>query len=430
MSHPLKAVVLAAGESSRFWPLAFNKHKSMYEIMGKPALQYTLEALRACGIADIAIIKAPGDTAIEQFFQDGSRLNLRLRYFVQHAPKGMGNAVLQAAEWLQGAAFVVVNADQVNADELLQPVLTKAASLDQAMILSAQETATPWNYGVLQTEGDRVRRIVEKPAQGTEPSNLMVIGLYLMPAAFLPILAAQADTHYNYEDAIQRFIDRHDAAYVVTHPTDTPEITLKFPWHLFRMNRYLMKRFLTASSIHPQAKISPHAVIEGHVVIQAGVRIFEHAVVKGPAFISENAILGNNSLVRDHSYVGRNTIVGFGTEIKNSILYDHIETHANYIGDSIVDNGCGFGAGTITANRRLDRGDIPSRIKGERVNTLLSFFGTVIGQNTKTGIQAGIMPGIKIGSNCQIGANTMVTQDLPDKTLCFERLEPVIRQLE
>lgn len=426
---PSKAVILAAGESSRFWPLASTKHKSMYEIMGKPVLQYTIEALKSCGLGQLALITGPQDTAIQAYFGNGQALGVDIQFFVQHEPRGMGNAVLQAKDWLGDSSFIVVNADQANADDLLTPMLT-AYQTHGGMVLTAQETETPWNYGVLKIEGEQVTQIVEKPAQGSEPSNLMVIGLYLLPGDFLPILAAQPDTHYNFETAIQAHIDQHNATRAVICPADTPEITLKFPWHLFRVNRYLMQRHLHGTFIHQDSTISPHAVISGDVYIGAGVRVFEHAVIKGPAYLSDNVIVGNNALVRDHSYVGKKSIVGFGTEIKNSLLFDNIETHANYIGDSIVDSGCGFGAGTITANRRLDRSTILSRVKGERVDSKLTFFGTVIGQNVKTGIQSGIMPGIKIGSNCQIGANTMVTKDLPDSTLCYDKADMVIRSLD
>jgi len=433
MTITTKAVVLAAGQSSRFWPLAVDQHKSSYEIIGKPVIQYTIEALIRCGITDVAIIQSGNDSSIQdRLIQDRlghANLSANIEYLTQKTPKGMGDAILQAKDWIGEYSFVVTNADQVNADELLPPMFDKLQWSGCRAALSAQETDTPWNYGILGLNRDRVKRIVEKPAKGEEPSNLMVIGVYLLPSDFLPILARQAHDHYSFENAIQEHIDAYDATTSVIYPPDTPEITLKFPWHLFRLNRYLITRFLKGKNIHPDAILSPHSLVHGDVWIGAGVRMFENAVVKGPAYISKGAILGNNSLVRDYSYIGKNTIVGFGTEIKHSILYDQIETHANYIGDSIVDSGCGFGAGTVTANRRLDRANILSRVKGKRIDSGMSFFGTVIGKDVKTGIQSGIMPGVKIGQKCRIGANTMVTKDLSDSHLYYDKSNVVTRPI-
>ena len=426
----LKAIVLAAGESSRFWPLASRHHKSLYPIMGKPVIQYTIEGLAESGIDEIAVIVSPSDDTIQTRFNNGSELNVKIAYFVQARPEGMGDAVLQAKNWVGDAPFVIVNADQVNAADLLKPKLEMLSEHNDSMILSAQKTDTPWNYGVLKIENHQVKQIVEKPAKGTEPGNLMVIGIYLMPSAFLSILAQEPPSHYNFETAIQKYIDQHDRVYAVTHPDDLPEITLKFPWHLFTVNRYLMKKYLRETFIHHTAQISPLSLITGTVHIGANVRVFENGVIKGPAYISDGVIIGNNSLVRDHSAIGQNSMVGFGTEVKNSIIFDNVETHANYIGDSIVDTGCGFGAGTITANRRLDRGEIYTNVKDNKVNTNLTFFGMVTGRNVKTGIQAGIMPGIKIGSNCQIGANTMVMKDLPDNHVCYNKPDQIIKLIE
>lgn len=423
----LKAVVLAAGESSRFWPLASTHHKSLYRVMDRPVMQFTLEGLVQSGITDIAVIVSPGDQTIQSYFGDGGSLGAPISYFVQEKPLGMGDAVRHAQDWLQDSSFVVTNADQVNVDQLLPGMIDIHRTDRSMMVLTGQETDTPWNYGIMAIAGEKVKRIVEKPEKGTEPSQTMVIGLYLLPANFLAVLRAEPSSHYSYEAAIQSHIDRFDATRVVVQPPDTPEITLKFPWHLFRLNRYLMDRHLAETFIHESAIISPHALISGTVHIGANVRVFEHAVIKGPAWISDGVIIGNNALVRDYSYVGQNSMVGFGTEIKNSIVYDHVETHANYIGDSIVDSGCGFGAGTITANRRLDRKNIKSVVKDNRVDSGMSFFGMVTGQNVKTGIQAGVMPGVKIGSNCFIGANTMVMEDLPDNTRCFNKVEQVIK---
>lgn len=423
MSINISAVLLSAGECSRFWPLAEDKHKSMYDIMGKPVIYYTIKGLKHIGVRDFVVVTSPSDKSIENYFGDGSNMDVNIRYVIQEKPLGMGDAVLTGAKNISGDHFFVLNADQSNADELgtkMIDMLHQDKSIDS--VLASQKTDTPHNYGILEIDGDKAKGIEEKPAPGTEKSDKMVIGIYLLAKRFLDTLEKVPISQYSYETALEEYIKKYDTVGACVFE-DIPEITLKFPWHLFRMNKYLMDKYLTKQHISTETTISPKALISGNVVIEKGVRIFENAVIKGPCYISEGAIIGNNSLVRDYSYIGRNSIVGFGTEVKHSILYNNIETHNNYLGDSIIDDNSGFGAGTITANRRLDRNIIKSNVKGDKVETGYSFFGTVIGKNVHTGIMTGIMPGIKIGSYSNVGAMTNLTKDIVNNTYIYSQQE-------
>ncbi|MFW5800227.1 MAG: bifunctional sugar-1-phosphate nucleotidylyltransferase/acetyltransferase [Spirochaetota bacterium] len=424
----ISAIILAAGESSRFWPLASNKHKSMYHLLGKPALSFTLEGLKNLGVKKAVIVKQPDDESIENYFGNGERIGIEIKYAIQEKPLGMGNAVLSAEKEIDSDYFFVLNADQVNAEDLGGDMLNLLNSrTDIDSVLASQKTTTPENYGILEIENEKAKSIEEKPAPGTEKSNQMVIGIYLLAKRFLDTLKSVETRQYSYEEALGKYMTEYDTV-GVNKFEDIPEITIKFPWHLFNLNKYLMDKFLKASYISEKARISPTAIILGNVHIEDNVRVFEHAVIKGPAYIREGAIIGNNSLIRDYSYIGENTIVGYSTEIKHSILFDNVETHKNFIGDSIVDEYTGFGAGTITANRRLDRENIKSRIKGKNVDSGFTFLGNVIGMNVHTGIQVGLMPGVKIGNNSNIGALTNVSKDVEDDTFVYSKQDLIIRK--
>jgi bifunctional UDP-N-acetylglucosamine pyrophosphorylase/glucosamine-1-phosphate N-acetyltransferase len=106
--------------------------------------------------------------------------------------------------------------------------------------------------------------------------------------------------------------------------------------------------------------------------------------------------------------------VGNAVEIKNSVIMDgtHIG-HLSYVGDSVIGEKCNFGAGTITANLRFDDGKIKMMIKDKLVDTGRRKLGVVFGDNVKTGIKSLFMPGVKVGANTWVGANFMVTKDLP-----------------
>ena len=81
----MQAVLLAAGESSRFWPLCEGYHKSLFRLMGKPLIQWTLEALERAGVKEAIIVQAP-TRAVERALKD-VELKLKVRYVVQERPK-------------------------------------------------------------------------------------------------------------------------------------------------------------------------------------------------------------------------------------------------------------------------------------------------------------------------------------------------------
>jgi NDP-sugar pyrophosphorylase family protein len=147
------------------------------------------------------------------------------------------------------------------------------------------------------------------------------------------------------------------------------------------------------------------------------VVVLENAVIRGPTYIGPNSVIGNNSLVRDYSHIGANCLVGYSTEVKGSYIGDRCWFHMNYIGDSIIGDGCSFGAGTVLANFRFDECNISVEIEGEAVDTGLDKFGAIIGDNCKTGVNVSVMPGIKIGPNSIVAPHVCLSEDLPPDTI-------------
>jgi bifunctional UDP-N-acetylglucosamine pyrophosphorylase/glucosamine-1-phosphate N-acetyltransferase len=89
--------------------------------------------------------------------------------------------------------------------------------------------------------------------------------------------------------------------------------------------------------------------------------------------------------------------VGNAVEVKNSAIMSGSKIgHLSYVGDSVIGEGCNFGAGTICSNLRHDKGNIKSFIKGERVDSGRRKLGVIMGDNVMTGINTSIYPGTVI----------------------------------
>jgi len=413
----MQAVILAAGESSRFWPLN-KKNKSLIKIMGRPLVWYTIESLKGAGIKDLIIVQGPKKDIEEEL--NKYNLGLNVRYVVQENPKGMGDALFQAKDFLR-EQFFVLDVTRFDAGDYLKSLLEKQKSSGVSLILLGAKTDNPQIYGVFRLEGDKVKEVVEKPANGKEPSDIKNVVVQLLPKEFLDFIRRVPEEMYSFEDALSLYAKEKDVR-VVMLGEEPP--SLKYSWHLFEVTKSLIDRYLE-SKVAKTAKVAKSAVIEGKVFIGENAKIFENAVIKGPCYIGDNCIIGNNALIREYSNLENNCVVGALAEVTRSIFQEDVHIHSGYFGDSIFGKGCRVGAGTVTANVRIDRGEVFSIVKGEKVGTNTDSLGVIVGENTKIGINCSLMPGKFIGSSCIIGPHSVVFENIEDNLTYFTEFKGV-----
>jgi len=402
-----QAVILAAGQSSRFWPLN-QKHKSLIKIMGKPLAWYTIESLRCEGIQDLIIVQGP-QKDVEEELNKYNFGKINIRYVIQKNPKGMGDALSRAKDFLEGQ-FFVLDATRLDAGNYLKPLLKKYKSSGARMVLLGAETDNTQLYGVFKVKGDRIQEVVEKPMKGKEPSNIKNVVVQFLPKEFLDFLQRVPKEMYSFENALSLYAKEKDTRMIML---DKEPPSLKYPWHLFEINKYLFDRFIK-KKISKSAKIAKNVTIQGNVYIGDNVKIFEGVAIKGPCYIGDNCVIGNNSVVRDYVNLEKDVAIGALAEVKNCIFQKNTHIHSGYFGDSIFGEDCRIGAGVITANRRIDRKEIKVKIKKEKIGTSLTFLGAVVGSNTHIGINTSFMPGVLIGSDCQIGPGAVIRENIKD----------------
>jgi bifunctional UDP-N-acetylglucosamine pyrophosphorylase/glucosamine-1-phosphate N-acetyltransferase len=408
-----QAVILAAGESSRFWPLNY-RHKSLFYLMGKPIIYWNLKGIEEAGIKEVIIVQSPKKD-VEGELKKFDFKKLKVKYLIQPKPLSSGNALWQARNYLK-EPFFVLNADILNSKGILKEMLKKIKK-EKKPCLAGQKTKTPWLFGTMKLRGDRILKIVEKPKKGKEPSDIKVVGIYYLEPKFFSYYQKIKKNPYDLEDTLSEYMKKNEVklALIREKEEETPAF-LKYPWHLFNLRKYLFDNFLK-EKIEKTAKISKNVIIEGKVYIGKNTRILEGAIIKGPCYIGDNCLIGNNSLIRDYTNLESNVTIGAFCEVTRSIFQKETTTHSGYFGDSMIGEGTKIGAGTITSNVRLDRGEIFSEVKGKKVNTGLKSFGAVIGKNTFIGTKVNIMPGKFIGSNCFIYPNSLIIENIKDNTI-------------
>lgn len=388
-----QAVILAAGQSSRFWPLN-QKHKSLIKVMGKPLIYYTIESLKRAGIKDIIIVQG-SEKDIEEELKNYN-LGVNLKYIIQSEPKGMGDALIKVQGLISGP-FFVLHAHKINVGDYLQLMTEKFEDGRDKSILLGTKTNQPWSYGILKLEGDTVKGLIEKPEKGKEPSDVKVIGIYLLSQKIFEYLKKLPENQYLFEEALNLYIKDNEAKLIMVKEEPS---SLKYPWQLFEIARSLMDKYLGNKTY-----------------IGENVKIYEGAIVKDHCYVGDNCIIGNNSLVREYTNLENNVLIGALAEVTRSIFQENVHCHSGYFGDSIFGKNCRLGAGNITANIRFDRGEIKPMVKGEKIGSGLDSLGCIMGENTKSGTHCSFMPGVIVGSNCQIEPGAVVYENVENNKI-------------
>jgi UDP-N-acetylglucosamine diphosphorylase/glucosamine-1-phosphate N-acetyltransferase len=413
----MKVVFLCGGIGKRMFPIT--EDKFLLNFLGKTLLQMQLEASRQAGVNKFLIIcNQYNMEPIEKITSTVSDIKIKL--VLQKQPKGIADALKSAASFLD-ESILIVNPNDVFASSAYTTLLKEAKnkSADSYMLGYHTKRYFPGGYLVVNAANE-LEHILEKPKPGEEPSNLVniLVHFHSNPTKLLEYIEKVKTTKDDvYECALDNLAKTGNKIKVV--PYDDFWAPIKYPWHIFDVVKYVLD--ISRPKASRSASISAKATIEGKVIIGDGVRVLENAVIRGPAYIGAGSIIGNNVLVRDYSHIGADCVIGYGTEVKGSYIGDGCWVHSSYIGDSIIGKSCSFGAGTVLANFRFDEQHVSVTVGDEAVDTGRDKLGAIIGDNCKTGINASVMPGIKIGPNSIVGSHVCLTKDLePEKMIQSE----------
>lgn len=390
----MKAVILAAGEGNRMRPLTYTKPKVMLPLANKPILEHLVIEMKKAGVKDFTIVVGYHAETIRQHFGDGAKWGVSIDYVTQRKQLGTAHAV-KMVEGLVKDKFLMANGDVLlKADDIAKILAKDTTTLS---LIEAKDTK---NLGVVEVTGNKIKAIhekVEKP-----PGNLVNAGVYLLTSEIFPAIAKTEKSprgEYELTDSLQILLgEKHDISWIkIDH-----WLNLSYPWDLLTANESLMMEIERQNL----GAIEESAVLKGLVSIGKGTVVRANSYIQGPVIIGENCDVGPNCFIRPGTAIGDNCHIGSAVEIKNSIVMRGSKVpHHNYIGDSVIGEGCNLGAGTKIANLRLDKKDISVGI----IVTGRKKLGAILGDEVQTGINTSINVGSLIGDHTCIGPGAIVS---------------------
>ena len=183
----MKGIVLAGGLGTRLFPLTKITNKHLLPIYKKPMIFYPIEMLVEAGVREIMIVtggRNAGDFL--RLIGNGKDFGLsRIHYTYQEGEGGIAEALGLAEEFAEGQKVVVVLGDNILEKGIAHGVANFKKQKKGARLF-LKEVDHPWEYGIAEIKGEKIKRIIEKPKR--PPTNLAVIGVYMYPADVFKIV--------------------------------------------------------------------------------------------------------------------------------------------------------------------------------------------------------------------------------------------------
>lgn len=309
----MKAILPVAGAGSRLRPLTNTQPKTLVHVAGKPILGHILDRLVPVGVTEVVLVVGQWGERVVEYVQEAYP-GLRVTAVEQVEPKGLGHAIYTGREAFSPDEPMLI----VLGDTIFQANLSAALQSGKSTI-GVRRVPNPSAFGVVELVGERVRRLVEKPAD--PPTDLAIVGIYYVRRSGLlfdsldEIIAedVRVKGEYQLTDGLQRMIERGEE--LLTFPVENwwdcgnPDILLE-------TNRELLEEVgdvapdVAGNIIIPPVAIDPNARIE-RSVIGPYVSVAAGAVVRDciirDSIINEAGRVSN--MLLEHSLIGEETAV-------------------------------------------------------------------------------------------------------------------------
>ncbi len=185
-----------------------------------------------------------------------------------------------------------------------------------------------------------------------------------------------------------------------------------YPWEALKG----IKDFIL--ELGPTLDPEEYEQVSENVWVHKTAKVFPTAYLGAPCIIGPNTEVRHGAFIRSSALVGEDCVVGNSVELKNVILFDHVQTpHYNYVGDSILGYYSHMGAGSITSNVKSDKKLVVVKSGEEKIETGVKKFGAMLGDHVEVGCNAVLNPGTVIGRHCRVYPTSCVRGVLPEASI-------------
>jgi NDP-sugar pyrophosphorylase family protein len=301
------AVILAAGKGTRLYPLSHQRSKAMTLILDVPIIERIIENLASIGLSDFIIVAQPNDHRLIQHFRCHSTLDLKVHLIFQHQPLGTADALKLAKPLIRGAFILSACDNLINPIEISLMISAWESNPHLAAILGLMliDDGQRMDCGIVEMDGDKVTRIIEKPVEGQTKSRIASLPIYCFSQRILDYLEEvplSPRGEYEIQDAIQAMITNH---LPINGVFINRRLTLTKPKDLLAINKYYFEMNIDYAKM-------------------TFFRLGPHCQLIPPFHIGSGTILGSNCSIGPYVYIQENCRIGDRVQLQDVIVMEGV----------------------------------------------------------------------------------------------------------
>ena len=327
----MKGIILHGGHGTRLRPLTHTGPKQLLPIANRPMSEYCVEAIRNCGISEIAIIIGGiGSNKVREYYGDGSKFNVKISYIEQDEPKGIAHAINLCKNFVGDEKFLVFLGDNIIQKSISEVSKKFESSSDDALVLLC-EVSNPERFGIADVKENKIVKIIEKPKD--PPTNLAVTGIYFLTTKIFDIFSRLKPSWRNeleITDALQMMLEENNIVNfeMITDywkDTGTPDDIIHANGEVLKnMKPYFSGVKENSVELSGNTMIGDNSNISGNSKIFGPCIIGKNCTIEKNCTIGPNVSIGNNCKLTNcniqNSIIMENCLIDSNMKIRNSIL--------------------------------------------------------------------------------------------------------------
>lgn len=442
----MMAIVLAAGDGRKMFPFELTRQKCAIPVANEPIVRRLARQLRQAGISNFLFVIGHNAGQVREAISGIDNV-----VFVhQSRREGTAAALLLALKEVPDAEeFVVAYGDVVLTQEDVNSLVQNHRDGDAVATVLVQSLKHPldsrdWicanvdGLNLIQVQGhprDASHRLVGLFAFRKEALSFVEANPGVMrsvPVGGMPPL------EFELAQSLQMMVEAGEKVAAVE--TKGFVVDVDKPWHILEANRLVVEELSQQcheDQIAPSAKIDDSAEINGRIILKENCIVGKRVVISGFLFADAGTQIVNGAILRGHTVAGKNCkirdycllgdcvlghkcIVGHGAEFEgvafNTVYLYHYCEVFGVLGEAVD-----IGAATVCGTLRFDDSETVHKVLGKREVPHIGANASYIGDFSRTGVNAILMPGVKVGSYCCVGPGVVLYKDLPHRTLVLLR---------
>lgn len=438
----MKAIILAGGSGTKLWPYSETMPKATIPVANKPVIKILVEELKRYNL-DIYVIVGYLKEDIKYALKDFSDIN----YIEIDKQLGTAKALIDSLRFIPQDDILVLYGDIVFHPRDLERFIEKSESFRLASLVSSLDNEEPQDWICPRINNGKITSIEGHPRSGSH----RMCGVYFIGKEYLNYLDKTPNFMRNIPvggmppqeielaQSFQVMIEENLEVYAIE--TEGFFVDIDKPWHILEANRRYIE-FLSdsikeniipdSSSVSQDAyikgkvvlgrnsHIGPRVVVMGNLIVGDNTTITNGAIFTGPAVVGNNCFIYNYPQIGSYTSIGNRCHIGHCAEIEGVFFENVYVVHYSEL-YGVFGNSVDIGAATVCGTLRFDDRSTIHRIKGRPEFPKEGANATYIGNFSRTGVNAIIMPGVKVGCYSLVGPGVIAYEDVPSNTLILAK---------